>query len=119
MGVDLRVVGWLRQQGHDAVHVRDEGLHRAPAEAIFAKALREDRIILTFDLDFGSLAALVRDQAARVILFRLHNTRASRVIERLEVVRAASATELDRGVVVLVEEARHRVRRLPVGEGDA
>jgi len=54
-----------------------------------------------------------------VILFRLHNARAFRVIERLEVVLAASATELDRGVVVLGEEARHRVRRLPVGEGDA
>jgi len=29
------------------------------------------------------------------------------------------ATELERGGVVLVEEARHGVRRLPVGEGDA
>ena len=78
MGVDLRVVRRLRQQGHDAVHLRDEGLHRAPDEAIFAKALHEDRIVLTFDLDFGSLAALVRDQPARVILFRLHNARAGR-----------------------------------------
>ena len=119
MGVDLRVVRWLRQQGHDAVHRRDEGLQRAPDEAIFAKALREDRSVLTFDLDFGSLAALVRDQAARVILFRLHNARASRVIERLEGVLVASASELDRGAVVLVEETRHRVRRLPVGEEDA
>jgi uncharacterized protein DUF5615 len=27
-GVDQRVVAWLRAVGHDAVHLRDEGLHR-------------------------------------------------------------------------------------------
>ena len=28
MGVDIRVVQWLRQIGHDAKHLREEGLHR-------------------------------------------------------------------------------------------
>jgi hypothetical protein len=39
------------------------------------KALAEDRIVLTLDLDFGDLAVLTREPAARVILFRLENTR--------------------------------------------
>jgi predicted nuclease of predicted toxin-antitoxin system len=56
MGVDVRVVDWLRGQGHDAVHLREEGLHRAPDEQVFAKALAEEWIVLTFDLDFGDLA---------------------------------------------------------------
>jgi predicted nuclease of predicted toxin-antitoxin system len=30
MGVDIRVVRWLRENGHDAKHLRDEGLHRIP-----------------------------------------------------------------------------------------
>ena len=50
MGVDLRVVEWLRRHGHDAVHLREEGLPRAADEQVFAKALSEDRIVLTFDL---------------------------------------------------------------------
>jgi len=33
----------------------------APDEQVFAKALAEDRIVLTFDLDFGHLAALTRE----------------------------------------------------------
>ena len=65
MGVDVRVVQWLRRHGHDAVHLREEGLHRAPDEQVFAKALAEDRIVLTFDLDFGDLAVLTREPAAR------------------------------------------------------
>jgi predicted nuclease of predicted toxin-antitoxin system len=40
MGVDLRVVQWLRRHGHDAVHLREEGLHRAADEQVFAKALK-------------------------------------------------------------------------------
>src|SRR5437899_2957979 len=30
MGVAVPVVTWLREQGHDAVHLRDEGLQRLP-----------------------------------------------------------------------------------------
>ena len=55
MNVDVRVVEWLRNRGHDAVHLRDEGLHRLPNGEIFRKAMTEDRTILAFDLDFGEL----------------------------------------------------------------
>ena len=88
MGVDVRVVEWLRAHGHDALHLREEGLQRAPDDRVFAKALAEDRIVLTFDLDFGDLAVLTREPSARVILFRLENTRTRHVIERLEAGRA-------------------------------
>jgi len=32
MGVSTKVVDWLRDQGHDSVHLRDEGLHRLVIE---------------------------------------------------------------------------------------
>ena len=52
MGVSQCVVTWLQEQGHDATHLRDEGLQRLENGDIFTKALRESRIILTWDLDF-------------------------------------------------------------------
>ena len=52
MGVAGRIVDWLRSEGHDAVHLRDEGLHRLPNGEIFRKAAVEQRIVLTFDLGF-------------------------------------------------------------------
>lgn len=58
MGVAQRIVQWLREDGHDAVHLRDEKLHRLPNGDIFVKAHAEKRIILTFDLDFGEILAL-------------------------------------------------------------
>jgi len=73
MGVDIRVVDWLRDSGHEALHLREHGMHRASDQAIFAKAVAEDRIVITFDLDFGTLAALAGDRSPSIVLFRLSN----------------------------------------------
>ena len=116
MGVDVWVVQWLTEHGHDAIHLRDENLHRLPNGEIFEKAAREARILLTFDLDFGEIAALARGRPVTVVLFRLHNTRTPHVIAKLESVLHASPSALQRPSVVLVEESRHRIRHLPIGE---
>jgi len=114
--VDVRIVRWLQEQEHDATHLRDEGLHRMPNGEIFKKAINEDRIVITFDLDFAEIAALTEGKKASVILFRLRNTRTPHVIERLSTVLEDSSEALEKGAVVVVEESRHRVRFLPIGE---
>jgi predicted nuclease of predicted toxin-antitoxin system len=112
MGVAQRIVLWLRAEGHDAVHLREEGLQRMPNGEIFEKAASEQRIILTFDLDFGEIVALSGGRRVSVILFRLHNTRTPHVIDRLERVLKESGPALEEGAVVVVQESRHRTRRL-------
>src|SRR5687768_4280815 len=113
MGVSLKVVEWLRSNGHETVHLRDERLHRLPNGDIFQKAAREQRIVLTFDLDFGEILAGSGGQIVSVILFRLRNTRTEFVIERLDEVLKLSSEELSQGAIVIVEDGRHRIRRLP------
>ncbi|MBI3933031.1 MAG: DUF5615 family PIN-like protein [Acidobacteria bacterium] len=115
MGVSMAVVDWLRSQGHDALHLREQGLQRAADVDIFAKAIAEQRAVLTFDLDFGEIAALSQGRKASVVLFRLQNTRTAHVIERLSALLADCLSALERGAVVIVEESRHRVRPLPIG----
>ena len=60
MCMDMRVVSWLNSHGHDATHLRDEGLQRLPNGGIFEKAIAESRVVVTFDLDFGEIVALCR-----------------------------------------------------------
>lgn len=115
MGVAISVVEWLRNQGHDALHLREEGLYRLPDDQIFRKAVAEKRAVLTFDLDFGEIVAFSGREKVSVLLFRLQNTRAPRVIERLKVVLQETGPALEQGAVVVVEEARFRIRRLPIG----
>lgn len=115
MCMDVRIVEWLRLKGHDATHLRDQGLYRLPNGDIFEKAIREDRIVITFDLDFGEIAALTGGRKASVILFRLKNTRTSHVLERLSAVIDGFAPALEKGAIITVEETRYRVRHFPVG----
>jgi predicted nuclease of predicted toxin-antitoxin system len=115
MGVSQLVVEWLRANGHESVHLRDEGLQRLPNGEIFQKAGREQRIVLTFDLDFGEILAGSRGQIVSVVLFRLRNTRTNFVIQRLDEVLNLSSAELSRWAIVIVEDGRHRVRSLPIG----
>jgi len=115
MGVSIKVVEWLRASGHDAIHFRDEGLQRLPNGEIFRMAAAEARTVLAFDLDFGEIVASTRASEPSVIVFRLHDTRSAHVIQRLSTVLAVSITVLSRGVVIVVEEGRHRIRRLPIG----
>ena len=114
MGVDLRIVDWLRTQGHDAVHLSEQGLHRLSDADIFAKAIAEKRIILTFDLDFGEILALAGSAVVSVILFRLNNTRTPFVQQRLATVLTSDEVALMQGAIVVVEDGRHRIRDLPI-----
>jgi predicted nuclease of predicted toxin-antitoxin system len=116
MGGDIRVVQWLRQNGHDAIHLRDEGLHRIPNGKIFEKAISENRVIITFDLDFGEIVALSKGQKVSVILFRLHDTKTPHLINRLAAMLEDSTEALEQDAVVVVEESRHRIRYFPLGK---
>lgn len=115
MCMDVRVADWLRSVGHDAVHLREQGLQRLPNGEIFLKATAEGRTVVTFDLDFSEIAALSGGECTSVIVFRLQNTRHEHVIVRLTAVLAESSAALERGAVISVEEDRHRVRSLPIG----
>jgi predicted nuclease of predicted toxin-antitoxin system len=111
--MDVRVVRWLNSHGHDATHLRDEGLQRMPNGEIFDKAVAESRVVVTFDLDFGEIVALSKGRKTGVVLFRLRNTRTDFVIQRLSQVITECNDALARGIIVIVEEARHRVREFP------
>jgi hypothetical protein len=50
-GLDVAVA--LRREGHDVLRAAETGLARADDELILAKAIRENRILLTLDEHFG------------------------------------------------------------------
>lgn len=113
MGVSPRVVAWLRAAGHDVADLREQGLQRLPDADVFAKAVAENRVLLTFDLDFGEIVGLGFQAGASVIVFRLRDTRVDFVIGRLRDVLDQSSTALGAGAIISVEDGRHRVRHLP------
>lgn len=114
MGISPKIVDWLCETGHDAVHLHDEGLERLSDEKILEKARRERRVVITHDLDFGDLMALSQRDDPSVIIFRLQDMRPITVqIYLAEIIRNHSDV-LDQGIVASVSERHIRVRHLPI-----
>ncbi len=114
MGISMHTVRWLRQQGHDVVHLHEQGLQRLSDEEILAKARDEERVVLTMDLDFGYLLASGKERMPSVVLFRLHDERSEMVNLRLAEVLSKCQSDLEAGAIVSVSERSIRIRTLPV-----
>jgi len=113
-GISPGTVTFLSAAGHDALHVREIALQRADDAVVLQRAKSEERVLLTFDLDFGEILAVGLADKPSVVIFRLSNETASAVNARLGIVLQERSLELEQGVLILVEDRRYRIRHLPI-----
>ena len=112
-----RFADFLQAAGHDAAHVRAFGLATADDKTIFDRAAAEGRIIVAQDTDFGTILALVGTSNPSVILFR-GRLKSTEVLTGLLTTNLAMILpDLEAGAVVVFEDSRIRIRRLPIGAG--
>jgi len=101
--------------GQDAVHVRAYLMQAASDEAILARAIEEDRVVVSADTDFAAILANQRANQPSFILFRDPNLLvasdyAAALIPALSVLEA----ELASGCIAVFRNGRLRLRKLPL-----
>jgi predicted nuclease of predicted toxin-antitoxin system len=105
----------LRSSGHDAVHVRDRGLQSADDLVVLEHAAIEARVIVSADTDFGAFLALTHESTPSLIIFRRGTDRKpAKQLALLRANMAAIEEAITSGAIVVFENARIRVRQLPV-----
>jgi predicted nuclease of predicted toxin-antitoxin system len=114
-GVSPKTVEFLKRLGHEAVHARTLGLQRARDSELIQRSRADSSVVVTFDLDFGDILALGVLDKPSVIILRLADERTESVNQRLSAVLAERCADLESGALILVEDARYRVRKLPIG----
>ena len=106
----LELLQDLRQRGHQADHVIDEGLRGVCDEELMAKVKHDGRVLLTMDKGIADVRTYPPSQYAGLVLFR---SRATGKRAALEFVRRSLpdvlAAELN-GRLLVVSEAGIRLR---------
>ena len=114
MPLSPNMAKWLFDQGYDAIHVAEIGLHDATDAVIMARAKAEFRTIITADLDYPDFLAASRATAPSLILFRGGNWCEADITTRMgETLAALAEDDIARSIIV-VERNRIRRRRLPI-----
>src|SRR5258708_39912829 len=93
-GTPFSAAGLLRTAGHDAVHTGEIGMAEAEDQEILARALGEDRIIVTLDADFHAHLAISQANGPSVIRVRIEGLRAEPLAQLVQEVGRQGKAEL-------------------------
>ena len=105
----------LCKAGYDAVHVRDYGLQASEDDLILARAILEDRIVVSADTDFGTLLALNVKNRPSFILFRRGLDRhPEKQLKLLLANLSLIQDDLEKGSIIVFEQNRIHIRSLPI-----
>lgn len=104
----------LRLRGHDVAWVRTDAPGSSDCQ-VLERAQTEDRVVITFDKDFGELAFRAKLPASSgIILFRT-SAPSSAHVARVAVAALEGRTDWT-GHFTVVEDARIRMTPLPPAE---
>lgn len=108
--IEQPIVAFLRQDGNDVLYAAEIAV-ASPDTDILARANREDRVIVTNDLDFGELVFRRRLAAFGVVLFRIQTQNLPEKVKRVQNCWRQVAEHLPRSFVIVTND-RIRVRKI-------
>ena len=114
MNLAPRWVGFLQEEGFEAVHWSTVGDPRASDATIMEWARRGGYVVFTHDLDFSALLAAADATGPSVLQVRTQDVLPEAIGRDVVRVLRMRSEALEQGAVVTVDEVASRVRVLPL-----
>lgn len=114
MPLSPRTAEYLRSLGYDTVHASEIGMESSPDNELIAFAEKEDRIIVTMDLDFGSILHYTKKGSPGLIVFRISYATVEAVNAILIALTQRMKPKAFVNSIIIVDDQRIRVRKLPI-----
>lgn len=104
----------LNKSGHDSIHIKNIGKHKASDNEIFALAFEQERIIITADIDFSYILSQWHHNLPSVLLFRYFPYNPEIQSKAILEIALRFESELLSGSLIIVEPDKIRIRPLPL-----
>jgi len=114
MNISPETISFLQNEGWDIVRVSDLLPANSPDQEVLGLARKEDKVIITQDLDFSALLALGGYNKPSLITLRLTRSDPGTVSKRLLEIIPGKEKELLQGCAITINDFSVRVRRLPI-----
>lgn len=114
MNLSPRWVGVLTNAGFDARHWSAIGAPIASDAAIMAFARDNDAVVLTNDLDFGTILAATAGKKPSVVQIRANDLSPNAIGTLICEILTRLAADLAQGALVTIDTAKERVTMLPL-----
>ncbi len=114
VGITPALGQMLEARGHSFRYLPNFYSNRTTDTDILEIARQHNEVIITHDLDFGTLLAFSGQPEPSVILFRLHHISAEIFFQLIMAHWESIEGPLQNGAFVVIESSSVRVRMLPI-----
>ncbi len=114
MNISPLTVEQLKKHGWNIVRVPEVMSRGSKDIDILIYAQKQNKVVITQDLDFSAILALRGYGKPSLINLRLENPRPDLVTARIIEVVSTMEKELEEGIVVTIDETSARYRNLPI-----
>ncbi len=114
MNLSPRWIEALASAGIEAVHWSKLGAWSAPDSEIMAYANANNHVVLTHDLDFGTILAATGGEKLSVVQIRADDVSSEVIGEKVIIALRQMASALEDGALLTIDTHRTRLRLLPL-----
>lgn len=100
----------LTESGHDAVTVLDQGMDGATDSKVASACRRENRVLLTQDVDFANIRMYPPGNYPGIVVFRLPSQSRNGILETGKMLLESLVRASPNRQLWIVEESRIRIR---------